>query len=1681
MSEISTKVEETPQVVKKKTIFHWSLALLGQTLWYSFLLLLILLLGLALSLQFSVVQTGLFKQGLAYFSANLGFEASSKSIYLDWYNSRLHLYDFQVKDPEQHPMISAEQLIIDFDYQKAFANGDVRFEEVTLDHAQIQLITSKKTEQMNINVFIRRINEMFASDKPKDPNSPYTTVSIAKARLIDSYFGLEDERQIPLDGESMDFAHLKIDHLEGEIHDFRTIADTVELRSYQLRGIERKTQLEIHQLNTFFRLTEATMEFRKLLAKMGESILRDDIFMSYRTPEDLSDFTEKVNIIAHLDSSIIYTKDLAKISPEVAVFDDIWRIKGTFRGKVSDFKAHNMDIYLGDYSHLKGDIEMMGLPNISETFMTFKLKDSQISGKELSKYIPNEEVQTVLKRLAYIDFEANLTGFVSDFVANGQFRTDLGYIQSDINLKLTQNQDFSYYKGYLKTENLNIGRLFEREEIVQKLDMEGRVEGRGFRPEIANLRLDAQIDRLGFNQYDYQDIRVDGTLNRERFDGKLVSKDENFNLSINGEVNFGLIDLGQKRQRGRFDLNSKIEYIDLRALNFSPKELLLKGQIDADTYGLSLDELSGDLSIYEAELIYDGRALDLPSLHIFSFEDDEAERFFQLDSDYLNFLAQGKFRFSEIIGGLETLLYEYWLSLRNKPEMLAEYYEAKQEETSPPFTMNFEANFKNINPVINLFEQNIFISNNAKIRGLFKQDKTTQLNLELPETIDSIAYDNLAFLNIDFELFSSKSTYNNEILAQAALSSKKQSLGNIITENTNLDVVWGNGLLDFSGGFRQEESHSAVNLGGEVLFKEQETEVKLKKADLLLLGDRWKINPNNLLTFFSDGSINIDSLSLRNQETSSSQINLQGRISKAPEDEMNINIEDVNILVFTSFFGQNISGFLDANASLKQVLDSPDLSANIKLYNLMIDELLISNNTFGDARWNHESKGLNINLNLVRFNRPILDLYGYVYPLRKENALNLKADFNRTDIEILSPFLEGLASDLGGDIDGQLNITGRLDAPEVLGELEVVHGQFRLDYLQTLYEAEGRVQFIPNEIRTKNFYLLDEHSQPATVTASVFHDGLQNFLIEAKSQFYDFQLLNTKAEDNSLFYGTAYATGDLRIYGFLNQLNMDVRAKSRKGSQLFLPLSGYEEVNQKDYIQFVKPDNQKDVANKIEKIDLGGLKLNFDLELNNDAAFEIIFDEKTGDIMRGKGHGNIEMNVDTEGDFSIFGNYIIDQGRYNFTFGQVVNKSFKIQRGSRLAFNGDIYESILDVKAAYTRYVPMKPLINLQTVTDPENSEYQRAYPVSALLRLKGPFLSPTIDLDIDLEEPRKSPNNNIQTAVMQLNTRIRNDEQERNKQVFSLLILNRLSPISAFTGVNGVAGRSLGEVISNQFSNWLSQVDKNLELNFDVDADNFNALQFRVSYSLMDGRLRVTRDGGFTNTQNQADVASIVGDWTVEYLLTPGGKYRVKMYNRTNANQLNNVSINNNTTTTAGFSIMHTASFDRFDEIFKSRKKIEEKEKANLLSREEKKDYISFNENEEASDSLENTPKTEEKVNYERITLPHRNDRLDDFAPQGDSSQSRQPTTATNKPPKDTQPSKQNYLEGDEDNVPMPDAYRKRLGIEEPNPERKEDTKPEQDPTKLLKKVNENKDLLPLPKRFSPALKSKPQKRRKS
>lgn len=1506
------------------------------------------------ALYFSFTQTVLTQEFCRYISQKSGFETDLERLDIDWLNAKLHLKQVSIRDLQKKQMIFAKNIEVDFSYSTVFANNKIVLDRVVIDQANVNLAIDARSEQLNIVAFTDTLGYVFSSPNAQKTSSPSPQFIIKKITLKNNYFGYDDNRsEAWIDDRLLDYNHFSIDGIQLEASNFLNSRDTTQLQIESLEGNELGNRLPLHRLQTFFRIHNRGMEFRNLYCKVGKSILRDEVIFNFERLSHLGDFNTMVDFSGRFKEAIVHNEDLARFDEYFFGWHDATKVWGKVAGRVNNFTGENLRLRFGKSSFVKGKFNFKGLPNLDSTYMDLDFSGSNLLASDLSRYINSASTDSVLQKFGNMKYKGTFVGTMNDFVAKGKVDTDLGAIITDARFHLHNNEALSSYEGKVATQDLNLGKLLNRPGLLQNIDLEGTIDGVGFSTKSAIFSLKAAIDKIGVNGYNYRNIQVDGELGKRRFNGRFLSLDPNFNLKMQGEINFAYKDSSNKRlPQGKFDLKSKIKNIDFQAIGLSAHPALLRGNLMMDIYGLSLDSLVGKVSLGNTYLQYKNKVLNPEQPFVFSsFEQPNRQgarhRTVDFDSQFLKAHFEGDFLFSQLATHLPELREEYQMNLRNDPEEIEKYYQAKREKLSPKFDLAYNFTLNNINPVIGFLELDASVSPDVNFEGYLVQDSTSMIaTIHTTGDIPQISYLDYQLFNTGIDLSSRSRIDSAHVNVDFYIKSNRQNFGGFTTDSLLITTHWQRDSINFAINLAQtpqiEDSiRNFMKLAGGIKIMPERTEIAFKDSYVDIFKHHWQLLNDHRITI-QDSSVVVDSLLIKRGRKRAT-ILLDGKMSYNDQDTMRLNINNIRIGAFAHLFGLNVSGMVRSSFKMHHAYQKPQVSGEAYIYNMMLDNVLIGDVMVNKVNWNDSIKKAALDFDVYRRSmHPMLSVYGTYDPYAEvARRFDVLAKLQGMDLQIFTPFAKPYLSGLGGSANGRLRLLGSIDKPVLLGGVDVVNGRFKIDYLGSKYYFANRIFFKKNEIVVKDLTLYDnwDNYQVASkesylkVNGGLYHDFFSNFLVATEGTFKNLKVIDKRAEPSEIFYGEAHASGTMKATGYIdNMVELKVNATSEKGTKIYMPLDGYAEVSKKSYIEFVNfSDTIKKAASVVKKVDLSGFKMDFNLDLNNNAQFEIIFDAQAGDLIRATGNGKINLEMDEEGDFSIFGDYVISKGTYNFTLLNLINKGFNINSGSRVVFNGDIYESNINISAGYQRQVSLLPLINLDQVTDPQNPEYRRRYPVNVLLNLQGKLMSPEIKLDIDLSDAQKTPSVVLQDAIRDLRSTIRLDEQQLNRQVFSVLVLQRLAPKNTgFTGFGAATGSSLTELLSNQLSNWVSQVDKNLEFTLDLDPSALEAAQFNVSYSLFDGRLRISRAGGFTNTQNQTDVASVVGEWTVEYMLSNDGRFRAKMYNKNNQSPLGNINLSNASNTTAGFSMLYTESFSSLKDLLRFGRKKKKKQRKN-------------------------------------------------------------------------------------------------------------------------------------------------------
>jgi len=1495
-------------------------------LYGTFIFLVFFTLGL-LILQFPQVQSALIGRYLSGFSQVVGFPVTVERMDLRWYD-RLELRNVVIKDPENNTMISVDRLLVNFELFDLLKNGNVNFDAANIDGAEVSLFSiaeSDTSKNLNINIFIKKVNEEFAGSGGGKSSAK---LNIGEIALNNSKFNYNDCKDTIKNG--FDYHHFNLDVDGGDINSFQVIGDTIQFDVKGLDILDHQTQLKIKDLTSYFRISQSSMEFLNVNLKTGRSVISDTIIFTYQSQDDLSDdFNKLVNIRARLKNTILDPHDLSFFTYGLPLLPHPVKLSGTFKGKVSRFIFSQMDVAWGN-SRIEGRMSMDGMPNSNETFTDLKIKDGVIDQNDI-RFLLLDKAAKALQPLGRIRLRGEFTGFINDFVARGDLATQLGKINSDVNLKINEaDVSQSTFSGRMELDDFQMGVYLNDTINYQRVTLNGKIKGKGLTRENTDFLLTGTISSLGFRGYKYTNINTNARFARQLFNGDLSINDPNLIFNAKAFIDF-------RKGKELIQVKANLDTAFLDKLGFTKRPLFIRSYFDINTSGLKLDSLFGSIVLRNSVLSFNNQVLSLDSVHLISTQEG-TDRQLQLRSSIADFVMKGDYRYSTFFNDVQKFGRELYLKLNNNRESLAAYYQKKKTNTQT-YRIAFDLKVHDMLPLAVLGNLDLYVSPGTQLLGNFSHGEVSSLNFT--GKLDTIIYRGKNFLTNSIEFKGTKSQDSLQLNAALTVRSANQYFSNSFkTKNVLAKAQWERDHIGFYFDIDQEGNDNMLRLKSELDFLRDSIRIRILPTLLRIFDEHWAFSQENY-TLMKGPEWNIHRLRVTNGIESAM---IDGFISQDPALALTLRIDSLNLDLLNSLLQEKISGVVNGSLEAKDLYHNPFVQNKLTVKSLTVDDFLVGNVT-GLNQWNRERKRFDLNLSLERNNKKTIEMEGFYDP-SQASPLAVNAKLENTNIKIVEPFMRGIFSNMDGSLTGNYTITGTFLEPVIRGDGKVESAQLTIDYLKTTYFVTGSLGFSPTQIIFKDFTLTDELKNNATLDGFLAHRNYHEFRINLDADFKNFQLLNTSAKDNDLFYGQAFGTGTLNMLGPVRNLKISATARSEKGTRIFIPLNGSSDnTSKKDFITFVnfadtlkrKKEEQK-LKNKDEPT---GITMDMNLDITPDAYAEIIFDIKSGDIIRGYGNGDLRLQIDTKGEFTMFGGYEFERGNYNFTLYDIINKEFSINKGSRITWFGDPYEALLAINASYKQLVSFAPTISDQSAAVVNTPQMRRKYPAEVLLKLDGAMMSPQINFDITAKDlPNQVPMDQGKPPVA-LNQefkqfRAKLDEQELKRQVFSLIMLRRFSPPDAFaTGGGSTLYSSVSELLSNQLSYWLTQVDQNLEVNFDLgnfDQEAFNTFQLRLSYSFLNGRLRVTRDGVFNNQYNRSEAASMLGDWTVDYLLTPDGKFKVKMYNRTNINQLTS-SISSQTAITTGFSLMNTQSFNTWKDLLtaarnRRKKELEQKSK---------------------------------------------------------------------------------------------------------------------------------------------------------
>ena len=1289
----------------------------------------------------------------------------------------------------------------------------------------------------------------------------------------------------------IDYSNIEFDQLSLEASEieFKSIKN-ISAKLKNLSGLlDKKLQLEETSFSQLT-ITEKQIELSDFYLKTPKTYLNTSNKLKFRSIDDFNNFNDKVYLDIEFKNSDFSIQEIKYLLPAIANSEIIRtnsgesiQLNGQLKGRVNNFNTTDLNLKIGDKILFNGKVRVRNITDPTKALINIEVDKLETSISDLTSVIPNFRPPENFFKLGNINFNGRFDGFVYNFVAFGELNTALGTAISDMQLDLSEGRNNAKYSGALELDNFNLKKWSGNNDF-ELVNLKTNVKnGSGLVLNNAKADLDATLNSFTYKGHIYEDLILSGVLEKNQFDGQIEMRDRYADLDFDGIITY-------ENEIFNGDFKSKINNLDFKALNLSQDSLVIAGEIDLKIAGSNIDNLDGEAFAKDLVFELNGRKTTLDSAYLISTAEESLNRLIRLESDLVNLSMNGKFNFNTMKNDLQGLIFQ------EQPEWI-EYLNLDDGIVTSNQNFNFDIEILDSENIFAFLGQPDLSLSGFKARGLADSKLS---KFQISSVLDSASFKQIAVYDMDLDFL------NLQKRSGLQMDTKSFFINQNLYQGVDLDAALGNdGTLYFTANSGDlMDTLGQIDLTLEAMPRGSDMVMHLKENSWSMLGTDWKIDKSNEI-IYGEKSLKVKDLNLSDGDRN---IEIE---SRGTEDLL-VHISDVDLSLINPLVDNPkfiFGGATFVNFQVLEIFTNPSIQGSF-----VMPELLFNDDPYGELNLLVEdlkNDKLKVDLNLIRDSDDQMVVLDATVDSKTQNIDGiLTADnFALKFFEYL--ILDGI-SETTGHFDLSCLIKGKLTAPNLNGRAIMHNGAVRVDYLgNKVFFDQQEVRINEKVVDVTGGIITDKLGNEAVLTGGLYHELLQDAVMDLNISSDNFLLVDTDKRDNPDYYGTGIGEASVDFTGPFELANIVVNATTKKGTEVSIPVvsavGGYDE----NFIQFVNKGEllkvESDKALQQEEI-LAGANIEINLSLTPDATVNIIFDEQLNDIITGRGTGNMKIISERNGTFDIFGQYTVETGKYLFTALEIVAKPFEVQRGGTITWTGDPLNAELDIKANYT---------GLKTSTDifleeylgagdtPLRQEAQKKSDVLLGLNIGGTLFAPEINFDLsfpDLQGELKS------YAASKMRT-LEGTPSELNDQVAGLLIFGSFLPAdNPYSSINGgtfaqSGYNTLSEFVSNQLSYLLSGlfeetlIDNNVLSGVDLDIGFYkstNILNTGSSEGLAPDEVELVLKPRFKNDRFSADLGTNYVrangqpgiqdnnnyyDFKVEYAITADRRLKARVY----------------------------------------------------------------------------------------------------------------------------------------------------------------------------------------------------------
>ncbi|WP_225035162.1 translocation/assembly module TamB [Winogradskyella sp. SM1960] len=1375
------------------------------------------------------------------------------------------------------------------------SDSDFDLKNITLKNSRISLTT-----EAEINGLTQQIEEVSEETKTDITTFEWPQLSINVASIdfennqLDYRVGNAKPTNDIFNPNAISLSNLTLQAKDILLKDKKATLNLEQFNFNEASG------LNLNQLAVNFNATDQDMLLNGLNFKLNNNSISGDAELNYTSLSKLIEAPETTKVNLNLPAFQLSLTEIFKFQP---------------------------DLKNNEYLNKLSKKLVLGHLNASGTLAAIKLNkaelnwgnSTQVSAKGTIQNVTNPElIQFDIPQFSAVTKRSDLIQFVDEAKLGVHFPNDIKFIAQvngnpeDIsaNAKLTTSQGVATVDGHYKNgediafdadvtiDDYKINELLNNPQFGG-LSLTIKSKGSGKNINTLNANVEANISEFQLNNYAITDLSIDGDIVNGSGSINSNYKDDNLNANLETFVVLDSI-------KPEIQLNLDIIGANLEALGIMQRNVKTAMHINANFKG-NAEHFDADALIDDGIIVYDNKSYLIGDIKALA----------HVDKDTTSVALNNKI----IDLNLESNTNPQTFSKAIKRHILSYFYRDEKVSDSITDFVNLKLKGKiSESPLLNdVFLVNVRDLDTIDIALDFKEkERLLKANITAPyfnysgNTLDSLA----------FSMDTDKDNFNFNLGFQNITAGPLNVPKTIIKgQQSDHELV-----LDFLGYHNDEQ---LMNVSTKISGNRDELKFTVNPDSLILNKETWTI-PDNNEVIITEKNLEFNAFKITKNNQS---IELTDKLENITEKHIAIAFENFDINEVFNYLNPKAelaTGQLNGNFIVEDPFENAGIVADLNIeefHTLQTDlgTLSINGNSLGTNSYafNAGLKGGDIDFDLVG---------DYTVSNTIAN-LDLDLDINEFKMKALNTLSLGEIKETDGSFSGNFKVTGTTTDPQYDGYLTFNNASFNVAKLNTKFTmADEKLNVNNAGLSMTNFTISDENNNDLVLSGKIGTESFVNPTFDLIVKATNFQVLNATKEDNETFYGKASFNANAKLTGDLQIPKLDAKLTLGSDTNItyVMPSSMASIEEREGVVVFVNRENPDAILTQTgeQTATIKGFDISSEIIIDKNAAVTVVLDEETGDNFKASGEGNLIFTMAPNGRISLTGSYEISDGHYELNLYNLVNRRFLIAPGSRVTWSGDPFDAELDVRAIYNLETSATGLMASQiSGSDPSvQNKYKQVLPFNVYLNIDGELLQPKISFGLDMpEEEQGAISGQVYSRVQQVNQQ----EGELNRQVFSLLVLNRFYPDSGSDGSSGgfatIARDNLNDAVSDQLNAFSDKLlgGSGIELDFGLNSytdyqgdapTDRTQLDIAAQKKLFNDRLtvRVGSEVDIQGSSSTGEEAPLIGNVSLEYTLTEDGRYRLKGFRKS---EFENVI--DGQTIVSGISLIFTQEFNQFSELW--------------------------------------------------------------------------------------------------------------------------------------------------------------------